>query len=502
MKRLRERLRHLKIRYKLVFIFLVTSMIAFGVNLFVYLNLNRMLSRIDMVYSTNISLNDLSDDLAQVHSGLTGFLETKGTDDLELYYKYSQEIAEEIQQLNNLPTDNVYKLRERNIRKLAESYLLTAENAVKAKRGRNIEKYTQYYKECSEMYDVLNTYIYSLNNETFRINSESFNTLIGSLRYSEILCLSIFVIVSLMNVLLIVILTGTITKPLTSLSDKANEISRGGLENVEPLKIHSNDEVGNVTRAFNQMLASIKEYIAKIREQMVTESAMKEKSLLMENQMKDAQLKYLQAQINPHFLFNTLNAGAQLAMVEGADRTGEYISNMADFFRYNVKKDNEQVKISEEIELVDSYIYIMNVRYSGEIKFSKDIDESLTGVVIPSMIIQPIVENSVKYGIMSLEDRQGHIILSLYEEDGYACIEVSDNGTGMDEELIEDILAGRPHGRTGGEPAEEKSVGLANVISRLDIFFDKKEKIEIKSTLGEGTSVIIRIPMEKDQCTE
>ena len=139
MKRLRERLRHLKIRYKLVFIFLVTSIIAFGVNLFVYLNLNRMLSRIDMVYSTNISLNDLSDDLAQVHSGLTGFLETKGTDDLELYYKYSQEISVEIQQLNNLPTDNVYKLRERNIRKLAESYLLTAENAVKAKRGRNIE---------------------------------------------------------------------------------------------------------------------------------------------------------------------------------------------------------------------------------------------------------------------------------------------------------------------------------------------------------------------------
>ena len=144
----------------------------------------------------------------------------------------------------------------------------------------------------------------------------------------------------------------------------------------------------------------------------------------------------------------------------------------------------------------------MNVRYSGEIKFSKDIDENLTGVVIPSMIIQPIVENSVKYGIMNLEDRQGQITLSLYEEDGYACIEVSDNGTGMDEQLIEDILARKPHGVTSGEPAEEKSVGLANVISRLDIFFDKKEKIEIKSTLGEGTSVIIRIPMEKEQCTE
>jgi sensor histidine kinase YesM len=297
-------------------------------------------------------------------------------------------------------------------------------------------------------------------------------------------------------------MTGRTTLPLTTLSEKAIEISKKSPEKVDPLEIRYNDEIGTVTKAFNQMLSSIKEYIRRIRAQMVTESAMKEKSLLMENHLKDAQLKYLQAQINPHFLFNTLNAGAQLAMLEGADRTNEYIRNMADFFRYNVKKDNEVVKISEEIGLVDSYIYILNVRFSGDIKFRKVIDETLLDVRVPSMIIQPIVENSVKYGIMSLEDRQGHIILLLYEEDGYACIEVSDNGTGMDEELIENILARKPHGRTGGEPAEEKSVGLANVISRLDIFFDKKEKIEINSTLGEGTSVIIRIPMEKDQCTE
>lgn len=501
MKGINNRFRHLKLRYKLVTIFLITSMIAFGVNLFVYLNLNRMLGRIDMVYSTNISLNKLEDDINQMHAGLTGYLETKGTDDLELYYKYAQEISMEIQELNNMPTDNPSMLRERNIRKITESYLTAAENAIRAKRGRNVQTYTRYYQECEAMYGTLNAYIYSLNNETFRINSESFNSLIGSLRYSEVLCLSIFIIVSFMNVLLIVILTGTITRPLTNLSNKANEISAGNPENVKPLEIDTEDEVGNVTRAFNQMLSSIKEYIAKIREQMVTESAMKEKSLLMENHLKDAQLKYLQAQINPHFLFNTLNAGAQLAMVEGADRTGEYISNMADFFRYNVKKDNEQVKISEEVELVDSYIYIMNVRYSGEIKFRKDLDESLLGVVIPSMIIQPIVENSVKYGIMSLEDREKDITLMLYKEGDYACIEVSDNGVGMDQSIIDKILARQPQDFDSEHP-EDKSVGLINVISRLDIFFDKKEVIEIKSVVDEGTSVIIRIPMENDLCTE
>lgn len=495
MRRIKSSFRHLKIRYKLVIIFLVTSFIAFGVNLFVYLNLNRMLGRIDMVYSTNISLNKLSDDISQMQLGLTGYLETKGTDDLELYYKYSQEISMEIQELNNMPTDNEFKECERNIRKIAESYLSTAENAVRAKRGRNVQAYTQYYKECAEMYGVLNTYIYSLNNETFRINSESFNALIGSLRYSEVLCLSIFVVVSLMNVLLIVLLTGTITRPLTSLSDKANEISRGNPENVEPLEIHTEDEVGNVTRAFNQMLSSIKIYIARIREQMVTESAMKEKSLLMENHLKDAQLKYLQAQINPHFLFNTLNAGAQLAMLEGADRTNEYIRNMADFFRYNVKKDNEVVKISEEIGLVDSYIYILNVRFSGDIKFRKVIDETLLDVRVPSMIIQPLVENSIKYGMHEQDDSRedSEIVLSLYKKDDMACIEVSDNGAGIPEETVQRILA-RESG--GNDTDETKGIGLTNVIARLDLFYDGKEDVDIISSVGEGTRIIIKIPVE------
>lgn len=92
---------------------------------------------------------------------------------------------------------------------------------------------------------------------------------------------------------------------------------------------------------------------------------MKEKELLMETHLKDAQLKYLQAQINPHFLFNSLNAGAQLAMMESADRTYDYIQNMAAFFRYNIKKDHDEVTLEEEIRLVDNYIYILNVRFSG-----------------------------------------------------------------------------------------------------------------------------------------
>jgi sensor histidine kinase YesM len=495
MRKVNHYFRNLKLRHKLVLVFLLTSLASLGINIFVYVNLNTALVKMDAVYSSNISLNNISESLEKIHMSLTGFLETKGTDELEAYYKYSQEISSQLYELNNTATDNTSKLTERNIRKMTDSYLSVAESAVAAKRGRKIMEYTRKYEECQELYNYLNVYIYSLNNEQFKNNSENYKELMHSMQLSEVLCLSIFAIVSVLNILLIIIMTGRITMPLTTLSEKANEISEKSPEKVDPLDVRYNDEIGTVTKAFNQMLMSIKEYIRRIRAQMVTESAMKEKSLLMENHLKDAQLKYLQAQINPHFLFNTLNAGAQLAMMEGADRTNEYIRNMADFFRYNVKKDNEVVTVSEEIGLVDSYIYILNVRFSGDIRFRKVIDETLLDVRVPSMIIQPLVENSVKYGAPDPEKggERGEVVLSLYKKEDMACIEVSDNGPGMPKETVERILARE---NVGTEPDETNGIGLNNVISRLDLFYDSRECVDIISNEGEGTRIIIRIPME------
>ncbi|MBR4557642.1 MAG: histidine kinase [Clostridiales bacterium] len=481
---------NMKISRKLVAVFLVTSVIAMAVNIFIYFNLNQALDKINSVFSSNISLNELSDNLNELHSGLTGYLETKGTDDLELYYASSQKMNEMMKDLNDEVTDNSIKLSERDIRNMLETYLKTADEAIQAKRGRNIDEYTAKYNECSKIKEYLNTYIYSINNEQFRTNSENYQVLVNSLRYTEIMSMLIFAVASVMNVLLIIVLTNTITRPLTRLSAKAEEISMGSPENVEPLEVVSDDEVGKVTNAFNEMLASIKDYIARIRTQLITQSEMKEKNLLMETHLKDAQLKYLQSQINPHFLFNTLNAGAQLAMMEGADRTGEYIRKMADFFRYNVKKTSETVKLSEEIELVDSYIYILNVRFAGEIIFEKDIDETLLDVMVPSMIIQPLVENSIKYGIKDVEPGDGKITLSVYREGDNCCIRVSDNGIGTDEDIIEKIMSNEK------KPSETRGVGITNVMERLDLHYNNREVFEIKSKKNEGTQVTIKIPME------
>ena len=218
---------------------------------------------------------------------------------------------------------------------------------------------------------------------------------------------------------------------------------------------------------------------------------------MMETHLKDAQLKYLQAQINPHFLFNTLNAGAQLAMMEDADRTYEYIQNVADFFRYNIKKNHDSVSLREELEMVDTYIYILNVRFSGEIHYEKNVDEDLEHISVPVMILQPVVENSVNYGIRDIR-WEGKINLSVYRQDDFVYISIEDNGIGIEQDKIDKIMASEL--KESDVKGDSNGIGLDNVIGRLKLYYDRDDVFEISSPgHNKGTKVIIRIPLEEEK---
>ena len=220
---------------------------------------------------------------------------------------------------------------------------------------------------------------------------------------------------------------------------------------------------------------------------------MMERELLMENHLKEAQLKYLQSQINPHFLFNSLNAGAQLAMMEDAEQTGIFVEKMADFFRYNVKKGQEDATLGEELEAVDNYIYILNVRFAGDIHFSKDVDESLENVRVPSMILQPVVENAVNHGIRDIEWEE-KIHLTVTGDADYIRISVKDNGKGMTPEQIEGVLTGNKKYKK--EEGDSTGIGMNNVISRLELYYEETGLVEINSEgEGKGTEVVIYIPV-------
>ncbi len=484
---------YISIQTKLLLVFLTITVIVLGVNLYIYFNINNMIENIDKVYESNAVLNELQNDLTLIHYNMENFLDTRDTEAIEGYLRNEQEYQNGLERLNKEILNDSSMIAEKNIYNMSHRYLEIADMAIEAKRGRNVTRYKEYYEEANELYEQINFCIYSLNNQQFQSNSNNYEILSSALKYSETSNVLILCIVSILNIVLIIFLTRGITKPLKELAKAAGEVAKGTLD-IELSEAVPNDEVGMVTNAFGQMVESLKEYIEQNKRSMEMESAMKERQLMMEAHLKDARLKYLQAQINPHFLFNTLNAGAQLAMMEGADRTYQYVQNVADFFRYNVKKNNDVVTLRQEIEMVDNYMYIINVRFSGDIHFKKNIDEELINVQVPSMILQPIVENCINHGVRGIA-WENLIELSVYQEKQDICIVVRDNGVGISKDKIDRIM----HSKLSEADLKDtvNGVGLDNVIGRLRLFFKREDVIEITSEgENQGTEVAIYIPLE------
>ena len=466
-------------------------LLMLGINIILYSQVNKTIRRMDTVYSSNVDLTELSDSLSAVQESLYAYLSVKTSDSLENYYRSEQTYRNLLEKLGSQISSNPTMLLERNIRRMSESYLALAEEAVSAKRGRNVEKYKELYDNSQKLYSYINTYIDELNSQQFRNNSASYQTLREALEYLEVSSLVLMTVMMGIGILMLFGITKGMIEPLTNLAETVNLVGQGNF-NVKMPQTDSLDEVGIVTRAFNTMVESLEEYILRTTRSMEKEQQMMERELLMKNHLKEAQLKYLQSQINPHFLFNSLNAGAQLAMLEDAEKTCIFVEKMADFFRYNVKKGLEDASLEEELAAVENYIYILNVRFAGEIHFTRQADEGIMDCRVPSMILQPIVENAVNHGIRNI-DWEGRIHLEIEGIEDRIFIRIRDNGKGMSQERIQEVLSGQAG--DGEEQSDSTGVGMNNVISRLELYYNQKNLVDIRSR-GEnkGTEVILKLP--------
>ena len=234
-------------------------------------------------------------------------------------------------------------------------------------------------------------------------------------------------------------------------------------------------------------------------EKALKENQLREKEIEMQALYSDARLKALQNQIKPHFLFNTLNTGAQLAMIEGADKTCYFLEQVADFFRYNQHTDRSAT-IQEELGMLDNYIYIMQTRFGDRFTFEKHIQKNLLNTKVPNMILQPLVENCIKHGLKD-KIKGGIIEIKVAESENEIEISISDNGCGFHPEIKEHIFqavkagAGTIIKDMKDEEKEHHSTGLLNVISRLKLYYKKDNILQILSNpKGEGTMFLIRIP--------
>ena len=478
---------------KMIVLLIFTSVMTLVINVMMFLNINQVLVQIEQVYATNVQLNEMTEELDKVHSELLEYLKTRDSNVLQEYYISQQNLSEQLVKVQEETLDRQTSVLKNNIYYLGKNYLKVSEEAAKAKRGRDVQTYGERYEEAGKIKEYLNGYISSLNNIQFQGNSNNYLLLQNSLYYMEVVGTIMFFVVVLCDTIMVVMMTRRLTKPLKILSGRAKEVTAGDLSVDIPV-FRTGDEVESLSKAFDKMMGSIREYVEAQRVSMEKENEMRENELKTQTLLKDAQLKYLQSQINPHFLFNTLNAGMQLAMIEDADKTALFIENMAEFFRYNLSRINEDATLADEIRLVDHYIYILNVRFAGDIHYKKEIEPGLENVLVPSMILQPLVENAVQYGIRGVE-WEGWVTLRIWQEAGTVYIEVADNGRGMSQELIERVLRGE--NVKNKKNSKSNGIGIYNVLERLQMYYTTEDVLEIESDgEGKGTRFTLKIPKE------
>ncbi len=492
---MKNKIKSIPLSIKISGIFIMANFFSLVVIVVLLLGINSLSRRMEESYQDNLHLNEAIEALDNLQRAMTEYLNSKSTDSLSDYYSREQAFSSTVENLNELITDRTPDRMERNIKYMSEDYLQRVAETIEAKRGRNIEKYRTSYEETNRQYEYIKAYMRSLNEERFAENSVRYTALARNFRRFQYVAMSVMIVVLVGSAFIITGLTGTIIDPLRQLARTADEVSNANFDVEIPVSTGT-DEVGRLNTAFRKMLISIREYIDRLRTSMENEQIMQKRELMMETHLKDAQLKYLQAQINPHFLFNTLNAGAQLAMMEGADRTYEYVQTVADFFRYNVKKLDAPVTIEEEVNLVDAYISILNVRFSGDIHYDRQVDKRLLNVKMPGMILQPIVENAVNHGIREMGD-QGHIDLQVYKDGDRVYISVKDNGKGMTPEDIEKVVGCR--WESDAEKGDGGGIAMDNVISRLRLYAGREDVVEIRSEgEGKGTEVIINFSLHEE----
>lgn len=442
-------------------------------------------------------LKSIQEALLSYQEPLLEYLSTRSSNALAKHLIESQNLRKRLPEKSLLSND-FNEIREQEVYSLIRRFLDMADNAVEEKRGRKIEGYISLYDEMTALLAYINNEIEQVSTERFKNQIDKYGNFI---RYSQNIILSNLMFIICISVFSVLLLTHSVQKmtvPMIHLSAMATEISSGNFT-IEDIPFSSIYEIDHVIDAFNKMKKEISQYIEEIRlQETIKQEYMQERmrNLKMEDLLRRMEIYTLQAQMNPHFLFNTLNTGMQLAIVEGAEKTTEFMEYLSLLFRHNIRNKDIIVPLRHEIEGISYYFYILKLRFPKNLTLTLDCSEDIQDTFkVPVSILQPLVENCI---VHAFKNNVGQSIIEVKAElDGkYLVLSVRDNGLGMTQEKIDELLHPLPI-----EETSSRIMGLENVIQRLLFFYpDTPDVITIDSNLGDGTKIQIRIDTESDPC--
>ena len=498
MNRIKNLLLHNTLKRK-VFIFMLVILLCFLTGfVYTFYVTFKVNKQINQMFTTSIMLNQMNSEMNQFETYLESYLASKNSDSFVQYLNYYNLLADRATTIQN--SDSIYasSLQMQNIGKLLSAYLDASENAIEYKRGRNTEGYLASYSKLLKISSYIDLKVSSLEQKDFKLNLQNYMILTEKFNDIQISLIVIVALLIILSILFVFTFSKNVTGPIEALSKQAEDIAKG--------KYHFEREKGNHFReaellrdTFYDMASHIQEYISELRDKVETENKLRvseTEKLKMQNSLNQAELMALQSQINPHFLFNTLNAGVQLAIIEDAERTGNFLEVLSTLFRYNIQSLQNKVRLVDEFSNAQKYYALMQVRFGTQFKFTFDLEARVSDIEMPPLILQPLLENALIHGFRN-KTEAGIIEIKAYQVPEYVMIEITDNGEGISQTDLEKLNKGdfRKMSERGGHTT---GLGLGNVYDRLKHFFETDGIMTFESRINEYTRVTIKLPRKDD----
>ena len=296
--------------------------------------------------------------------------------------------------------------------------------------------------------------------------------------YIKYVNLSVMVAVIILAVMLSSLLANIISKPLHVLTRKINSIEQGNLNVV--LIDRPNNEIGILNKGIKDMLERIKQLLSQVEH--------------VQEQKRLAELSALQAQIQPHFLYNTLYSIKQLSEMGETEDASQMITALSNYFRISISKGSEIIPVSSEIEHIKQYLYIQQMRYGDQFSYEIDVDATMLTCRIIKLTLQPLVENAIYHGVKKVR-RPCLIRISGWCEDSICYFQVQDNGAGMSSDRLIEL-----NNSLSEESDEQQGIGFGvrNVHRRLQLHYGSEFGLSYESILGEGTIVTVKFRNEPE----
>lgn len=471
-----------RIRTKLLLFLLILVILLNGVAFLLYQSNKHSIGQYNQLLNRFFLLNEVSQKTNSVYQSLNIYLAKQTPKTYQKYLHERKELKQDQAKLPEIANEN-NDLTLENYQHMITSFLEESAIVSGAFQDQNIDRYSSHLKETKNISGFIHDATLTLLNGELTRYQGFYQKVHQRGAYFNQMGILVFISTFLLCLLFAYWFSRGITKPIGRLTAAAGEISEGKLDG-EPVRAATNDELSFLTQTFNDMRANIRELVGEI----------KEKSEL-DRLLKEMELKSLQSQINPHFLFNILNTVSRTAYLEGADRTSELVESTAALLRHNLSDLHQPTTLGKEVEIIREYFFLQKARFGERVRFQTDIDESSLSASIPSMTLQPLVENAFIHGVESYEEG-AEIKIRIHREEGWVIVEVMDNGVGMDEKTKRKLLRSEEdqvntveaHGHSTG-------LGVKNVMRRLQLFYQREHLVAIDSGIGKGTTVTLKLPV-------